>query len=73
MASIGLPVPPGFTISTEVCALFFKAGNKLPAQVEKEIIANLRRLEKSPVKSLAMKRILCWFQSDQEPNSLCQG
>jgi len=35
MASIGLPVPPGFTISTEVCALFFKTGNKLPLEVEK--------------------------------------
>lgn len=46
MASIGLPVPPGFTISTEVCALFFKAGNKLPAQVEKEVITHLKRLEK---------------------------
>lgn len=46
MASIGLPVPPGFTISTEVCALFFKAGNKLPAQVEKEVMTHLKRLEK---------------------------
>jgi pyruvate,orthophosphate dikinase len=46
MASIGLPVPPGFTISTAVCALFFKAGNKLPPEVEKEIMASLRRLEK---------------------------
>ncbi|MGQ9471536.1 MAG: pyruvate, phosphate dikinase [Candidatus Aminicenantales bacterium] len=47
MASIGLPVPPGFTISTEVCSLFLRSGGKLPAEVEEEIMANLRRLEKA--------------------------
>ncbi|MCX7975042.1 MAG: pyruvate, phosphate dikinase [Candidatus Aminicenantes bacterium] len=45
MAGIGLPVPPGFTISTEVCSLFLMAGEKLPEEVEKEVMANLRRLE----------------------------
>jgi pyruvate,orthophosphate dikinase len=45
MAGIGLPVPPGFTVSTEVCNLFTKAGEKLPPEVDEEILANLRRLE----------------------------
>ena len=31
MTSIGLPVPPGFTITTEVCDLYYKSGRKLPA------------------------------------------
>ncbi|MCK7522392.1 MAG: hypothetical protein MZV64_34320 [Ignavibacteriales bacterium] len=30
MAGIGLPVPPGFTISTEVCALYYKNKQKVP-------------------------------------------
>ncbi|MGB9905938.1 MAG: pyruvate, phosphate dikinase [Candidatus Saccharicenans sp.] len=47
MASIGLPVPPGFTISTEVCNLFFKAGNKIPKDVEQQITTSLKRLEKT--------------------------
>ncbi len=47
MAGIGLPVPPGFTISTEVCNLFFKAGNKLPKDVEKQVMTALKRLEKA--------------------------
>jgi len=47
MAGIGLPVPPGFTISTEVCNLFFKAGNKLPAEVEQQVMTSLKRLEKA--------------------------
>ena len=45
MAGIGLPVPPGFTISTEVCSLFNQAGGKLPQEVESEILANLKKLE----------------------------
>ena len=31
MTSIGLPVPPGFTITTEVCDAYYKAGKKLPS------------------------------------------
>lgn len=45
MAGIGLPVPPGFTISTEVCTIFSRSGEKLPRDVEDEIRANLVRLE----------------------------
>jgi pyruvate,orthophosphate dikinase len=45
MAGIGLPVPPGFTVTTEVCALFAKSGKKTPPVVDKEIQANLRKLE----------------------------
>jgi len=45
MAGIGLPVPPGFTVTTEVCALFAKSGKKIPPAVDKEILANLRKLE----------------------------
>jgi pyruvate,orthophosphate dikinase len=46
MAGIGLPVPPGFTVSTEVCNLFSKAGGKLPEDIHKSIRANLKKLEK---------------------------
>ncbi len=45
MAGIGLPVPPGFTVSTEVCGLFFQAGNELPVEVKDQIRTNLGKLE----------------------------
>ncbi len=45
MAGIGLPVPPGFTISTTVCSLFSKAGNRIPVDVDKQIAANMKKLE----------------------------
>jgi pyruvate,orthophosphate dikinase len=47
MAGIGLPVPAGFTVSTDACNLFSKSGGKLPAEVESEIQANLRKLEEA--------------------------
>ena len=45
MTNAGLPVPPGFTIATTVCARFFAGGARVPAAVEREMAAQLRRLE----------------------------
>ena len=45
MTSAGLPVPPGFTVSTEVCTLFESGGGKVPQAVEREMETTLRRLE----------------------------
>jgi pyruvate,orthophosphate dikinase len=47
MAGIGLPVPPGFTISTEVCALYYKNRERIPESVRLEVEKNLKRLEKT--------------------------
>ncbi len=47
MASIGLPVPPGFTISTEACEAYYSMGQaKLQKVLTKDIEANLRKLQK---------------------------
>jgi pyruvate,orthophosphate dikinase len=45
MAGIGLPVPPGFTVSTEVCGLFNRNKKRVPDDVRREIERNLRKLE----------------------------
>ncbi|MEA3420722.1 MAG: PEP/pyruvate-binding domain-containing protein, partial [Acidobacteriota bacterium] len=45
MAGIGLPVPPGFTVSTKACNLFLESGSNIPAGVEEEIYVYLKRLE----------------------------
>jgi pyruvate,orthophosphate dikinase len=47
MTNAGLPVPPGFTISTEACTLYYTQGKKTPAAVDKEMLDNLKKLEKS--------------------------
>jgi pyruvate, orthophosphate dikinase len=41
MASLGLPVPPGFTISTEVCTHFYANGKTYPAELETQVDAAL--------------------------------
>ena len=45
MTSIGLPVPPGFTITTDACAFFDKTGGGYPEGMKDEVLANLKRLE----------------------------
>ena len=47
MANLGLPVPPGFTVSTECCVDYFKNGNQLPDGVETEINRALKHIETS--------------------------
>ncbi|MDU0460494.1 MAG: pyruvate, phosphate dikinase [Geobacteraceae bacterium] len=46
MTSIGLPVPPGFTITTEVCTEYYKNNNTYPASLAAEVAANLKEVEK---------------------------
>jgi pyruvate,orthophosphate dikinase len=46
MGRLGLPVPPGFIISTEVCDLFYKNKKKLPSQLIKKINIELKNIEK---------------------------
>ena len=46
MSNLGIPVPAGFTITTDVCVEFYKNGRRLPAGLEKEVEAGLRKVEK---------------------------
>src|ERR1700752_3643897 len=46
MTNMGIPVPPGFTISTEVCRIFYENKKQIPNQIVKSIDENLGRLEK---------------------------
>ncbi len=45
MSSIGIPVPPGFTITTEVCADYYEAGRKLPESCKPQVEAALKTVE----------------------------
>lgn len=47
MAAIGLPVPPGFTITTEVCAAFYENERRYPDGLEAEVRAALARIEQA--------------------------
>lgn len=45
MSVIGIPVPPGFTITTEVCAAYYENGRKLPDAVRPQVEAAIRAVE----------------------------
>jgi pyruvate,orthophosphate dikinase len=46
MASIGLPVPPGFTISTAMCTRYYDEGQQFPQDVRDEVAAGLTHIER---------------------------
>ncbi|MEX0655514.1 MAG: pyruvate, phosphate dikinase [Phycisphaeraceae bacterium] len=58
MTSIGLPVPPGFTVTTETCARYYEVGGKLPAGLMDEVRDNMKRMERDTGKT---------FGSDTDP------
>jgi pyruvate,orthophosphate dikinase len=45
MASIGLPVPPGFTVSTEMCTRYYDEGGAFPQSLRDEVAAGLAHIE----------------------------
>ncbi len=47
MTNLGIPVPAGFTITTETCDLYNKAGKKWPAGLEQQVKENIKRLEET--------------------------
>ena len=54
MERLGLPVPPGFTISTEVCKLFYNNKKKLNSKILIDIRKNLKNIEIQSGKNLVI-------------------
>ena len=45
MASIGLPVPPGFTITTEVCTYYYDNNETYPQELKQQVLDCLKEIE----------------------------
>ena len=45
MTNLGLPIPQGFTITTEACTSYYENGKKISKEIEDEILSNLKDLE----------------------------
>ena len=56
MTNLGIPVPPGFTISTEVCAAFYRNRRRYPAGLKQEVAQHLQRLEELMGRTLGGSR-----------------
>ncbi len=47
MTNLGIPVPPGFTITTDTCDAYYQSGGKWPEGLSKQVNANVAKLEKT--------------------------
>ena len=56
MTSVGIPIPEGFTVTTEACNLYYDSGKKLPKHVVEEIYAAIEHLEKETGKTFGGKK-----------------
>ena len=52
MTSLGVPVPPGFTLSTEVCERYYENNKQYPPELKEEVENSLKRLEELTGKKL---------------------
>ncbi len=55
MTNAGLPVPPGFTISTDACRAYIATNGKVPPAVDKEMLEHMKTLEKTAKRSFGSK------------------
>src|ERR1700709_81509 len=51
MSSLGLPVPPGFTITTEACVHYYANAQQYPAEFQAQVAIGLKRVEELTVKA----------------------
>ena len=74
MTNLGLPVPPGFTITTEVCTHFYANGKTYPAGLEAEVRGGARRRrERRSGASSAMPTIRCWSRCARARAPRCRA
>ena len=59
MSLIGIPVPPGFTITTGVCADYYERGRQLPEEVKPQVESASRGWKRLPAKSSETCLIRC--------------
>jgi hypothetical protein len=71
MSRAGLPVPPGFTIATEVCNIYFKNGNRCPEEIQKEIDKASSSSKSRWGRSWATPRIRCCSACGRARSSPC--
>ncbi len=73
MTRAGLPVPPGFTITTETCLEFYRLGRRFPDGLDAAVAAEMAELEQLPVKRSAEPAIRCWFPYEAVLAHRCPG
>ena len=74
MSSLGLPVPPGFTITTEVCAHYYANGQTYPADLDDQVAAGLATVEQHHRQDASATRpTRCWSRCARAPAPRCRA
>ena len=72
MVGLGLPVPPGFVITTETCLDYFRLDHRLPDGLTEDLHSNIKLLEQSMGREFgSLERAPCCFRSGPVPPSPC--
>lgn len=72
MTKIGLPVPFGFTVTTEACNKYYEDGREIDESIIEEIFAKLRELEEVTGKDLEVLKNRYWYLLEAELHFLCR-
>jgi pyruvate,orthophosphate dikinase len=73
MAAIGLPVPPGFTISTEMCARYYDAMARSSPSLRDQVANGIAHIEATDRRcALAMPPIRCWSRCARARGFRCR-
>ena len=72
MTNIGLPVPQGFTITTEACTQYYEDGRQINDEIQAQIMEYITKMEEITERNLVIKRILFWFPFVPVPALPCQ-
>ena len=73
MANLGLPVPPGFTITTAVCTHYYENGNAYPRTCRNRSAPRSPRSAASPARPSATATIRCWCLCARGRARPCRG
>ena len=74
MCRAKLPVPPGFTISTEVCNIYFQNKNTVPAEIDEQMLERPQEAGRAAwARSSATPRTRCWSACAPAPSSPCRA
>ncbi len=73
MASIGLPVPPGFTISTAMCTRYYEDGEQFPQELRDEVADGIAHIEAVTRSASATRKTRCWSRSARARACRCRA
>lgn len=72
MNVVGLPVPPGFTVTTEVCTYYYNNDHTYPADLKDQVKAAVAEVEKVMAKNLPMPTTHCCSRFVRVPAFPCR-